>query len=120
MLAPKVLTNTDWSIVTFQSCCAADLPSAAPICGILVHSTGHTQYCDPRVNTRRGMLPVSASAHQPFRPTSAALMERLRGEDKVCQADALAADPVFHWPSERVFFRIPLVIPYDSPIFNYV
>jgi hypothetical protein len=40
----------------------------------------------------------------------------------VRQNGSLLVDPhpVLHWPSEQVFYRIPVIVPYDAPIFVFV
>lgn len=40
-----------------------------------------------------------------------------KSEDKACQTNTSTADFAFHWPSEGVYYRLPAVVPYDSPIF---
>jgi hypothetical protein len=119
------------SSLPLRSGFAADLPSVTAISQPHARNTGDTQCHNPKVDTGRGMLPGSTFAFQGNEELAARLLQSpqsmsaslldqgLQG-DEVCQASTAAANLAFHWPSEEVFIRIPVVIPYDSSIFDCV
>lgn len=111
-----------------QLTCPGYLSRATAISGPLAR----LQCRDSRMDIGRGTLLGSALAcHgtkqmaayilQPPQLISASLTnQRLWGKDEMYEPNTPTVDPEFHWPSEQVFYRIPAVIPYDSPIFEYV
>jgi hypothetical protein len=113
-----------------ESGCTTDLPWETSITSSnTALRTGYTRCRSPMMASHLWTLHSSAVAPRvaPFlsRPplsSSATLMDQgLWREEEICQqANTLIADPALHWQSETVFIRIPVVIPYDSPIFTCV
>lgn len=129
--SPPYVREPSPSSLPLRSGCAADLPSVTAISQPFAPNTEVTQCRNPKDITRHGMLSGPTFAFQrneelaahlirlPQSISASLLNQGLQGEE-VCQASTATADLAFHWPSEEVFIRIPIVIPYDSPIFDCV